>query len=239
MNSPTIKPEAYQLVYPAEGLIFKGMKRRHLLPLALFLCVKPAAAQDSVTRLHLLVSPALFTPVAVAAQAGLLYRFPRRKGILLEGAYPTFYPQTDYEKVRYWRVGAELRMYVKTKADRSPYYAFQASYLKRTLTDRNFGLANQGRSDFAYDSATIQSPVLSAAVKMGVELGGNSSKTFVDVFLGLGVRRLFNQYQASNLRPITRDRRSGWNIIPTEGWRSLDPLTRFHLTAGLRFGWAL
>jgi hypothetical protein len=197
--------------------------------------------QDSASKFAVVISPALFMPVSVAAQAGIQYSINKHCSFLAEVAYPTFYPKNDYEKISYWRSSATLKFYaLKPQASRS-YYAIQAAYLYRQLTDDNDGIVHRKDGEYRYDAATVNSPVLSVALIIGKELNGKGHKFFADIFTGAGIRHLFNKYTAKNLRLTSLDRPKDsfeW-LFPEEGWRFDYPLTRFHVTAGLRLGWRL
>ena len=216
-----------------------------LLPLLLFLpalmLTRKAAGQDSASRVSIVVSPALFVPVSVAVQAGVQLRINERSTFLAEAAYPTFFPHNDYEKISYWRGAVEWRFYSAKPRVSGKYFALRAAYLRRQLVDSNEGIVHRKDGEYRYNEATIQSPVLSLALIIGKEFRAKNRKFFADVFAGAGVRRLFNHYTAKDLRLTSLDRPKDnfeW-LFPEEAWRFDYPLTRFHLTAGLRFGWRL
>ena len=216
------------------------MKRLHrfLLFLLLFFQTQKGLAQDSASKLSVVVSPVLFTPVSVAVQAGLQFRLNRRSSFLAEAAYPTFYPQNDYEKIRYWRSSVEWKFYSLRPQRQGKYYAVQAAYLYRQLTDNNTGIVHFKNGEYSYDNAVIRSPVLSVAIIMGREFKNRNGRFFADVFGGIGLRHLFNKYTAKDLRltSLTRQKDSFDWLLPDEGWRFGYELTRLHITGGVRFG---
>lgn len=198
-------------------------------------------AQDSVSGIAVVISPALLTPVSVAVQAGVQFRLKKRSSFLAEAAYPTFYPTNEYEKIRYWRGSVEWKFYAVDPPMHGRYYAVQAAYLYRQLMDRNDGIVHFKDGEYRYEAATIKSPVLSVAVIIGSELNSRRHKFFADVFGGAGIRHLFNKYTAKELRVTSLVRqkdRFDW-LFPDEGWRFGYELTRLHLTGGIRFGMRL
>lgn len=209
-----------------------------LLFLPALMQTQKVAGQDSASAVAVMVSPALFSPVSVAVQMGIQVRLKKRYSFLGEVAYPSFYPQNDYEKIRYWRSAAELKFYSAQPAASGKYYAIRVAYLHRELTDNNDGVVHRRDGEYRYDEATINSPVLSLAFIIGKELNSKGHKFFADVFAGAGVRHLFNSYTAKNLRltSLTRNKDSFEWLFPEEGWRFDYSLTRLHLTGGLRFG---
>lgn len=212
-----------------------------LLCLPALVQTKKALAQDTASRFSLTVSPALFTPVSVAVQGGIQYRFSKRLSLLTEFAYPTFYPDNEYEKITYWRSSIEVKLHTTNTKTKGRYYSIQGSYLYRTLLEENGSTVHQRDGEYRFDAATIQSPVVALALKAGMELRTNKGRAFADVFLGAGARRIFNNYTAQNLRLTSIDQTNdklAW-LIPDEGWRFGYQLTRFHFTAGVRFGLGL
>lgn len=218
---------------------------KSLLPLFFLLPAlvqtQTTVGQDSASSVAVVVSPALFVPVSVAVQAGVQARLNKRYGVVAELAYPTFYPQNDYEKIRYWRSAVELKFYSVKHPVSGRYWAVRAAYLYRQLTDNNDGVVHRRDGEYRYDAATVNSPVLSLAFIIGKELNIKSRKLFADVFAGAGLRHLFNQYTATNLRftSLERPKDSFEWLFPEEGWRFDYPLTRFYTTAGVRLGWRL
>ncbi len=195
-------------------------------------------AQDSASNVAVLISPALFMPVSVAIQAGVQFRLSNRYSLLVEGALPTFYPTNEYEKITYWRGAAELKFYTRRAKTSGGYYALQAAYLFRQLVNNTDGIVHYKDGEYHYNAATITSPVLSVALVMGRELSSKNHKLFADVFGGAGIRHLFNNYSAQDLRitSLTRSKDSFDWLFPDDGWRFGYGVTRLHLTAGLKFG---
>jgi len=209
-----------------------------LLFLPVLIQTQNAFGQDSSSKVSVLFSTALFVPVSVAIQGGIQYRLNQRLSLLLEGAYPTFYPDNDYEKISYWRSGIGFRIHSPGGSLNGKYYGFQLNYLYRELFDKDEGVVHGRDGVYRYDEAIIKSPVLSFALIVGKELTIVKGKSFADVFLGLGVRRIFNHYEAKNLRITSIDTPPDdfdW-LLPSEGWRFNYPLTRLHVTTGIRFG---
>lgn len=212
-----------------------------LLCLPTLIQAQKSLGQDSISKVSVVISPALFVPVSVAAQGGIQCRISKRWSVLTEFAYPTFYPDNDYEKINYWRSGIEFKFHAPKSEIQGRYYSLQVNYLYRKLLEEDENIAHRKDGEYRYDMAEIRSPVLSLALKLGVELNAKKKRSFADVFLGMGVRRVFNKYTTKNLRLTSIDRAPDnfeW-IFPDEGWRFDYPLTRFHFTAGLRFGFRL
>lgn len=216
------------------------MKRLHrfLAFLPLLIQTQKTLAQDSASGIAVVVSPVLFTPVSVAVQVGLQFGLNKHHAFLVETAYPTFYPQNDYEKISYWRGGVQWKFYSLKPRRHGKYYAVQTAYLHRQLTDENDGLVHFRDGEYRYENAVIRSSVLSLAVITGKEWHSKSRKFFADVFGGIGLRHLFNDYTAKELRitSLIRQReRFDW-LFPEEGWRFGYDVTRLHLTGGIKFG---
>jgi hypothetical protein len=191
--------------------------------------------QDSMPKISVVLSPALFVPVSVAAQAGLQFRLSNRWNLLVEGAYPTFYPKnTEYEKLRYWRAGFELRRYLGRKKT-SRYIAIQNNYLFRELTDEQDGLYYTKTQTFAYNNAVIKSPVWSSVLKIGLEVPVGR-KTYLDLFGGAGLRMIFNSYKTETAL-LTSIQPNKQNFLKfDDAWVYNYTLKRVCLTAGFRFG---
>ena len=191
--------------------------------------------QDSTAGVSIIFSPALFVPVSVAAQVGLQYKLSKRWSFLGEIAIPTFYPQDDtYEEINYWRAGAEIKCRAGKMKSSHRYFSLQTTYLFRTLVDNDEGVVHRQTANYIYEGAAIKSPVVSGAVKMGFE-APLSKQFFADVFLGMGLRMIFNKYESKNFRlTSTEPPKNNFVLLPEEGWRFDYTLTRFHFTAGLR-----
>lgn len=202
-----------------------------------FLWGHKSLGQDSTSRFSVVLSPALFVPVSVAAQGGIQYKLSKKWSLLIEAAIPTFYPQSEtYEKINYWRTGAELKYNATNGKSSKKYLSLQTTYLTRTLLDRDEGVVHRKAGDYIYEGATIKSPVLSSALKVGFE-AAVSKRFFADAFLGAGLRIIFNEYKSKNLRLTSIDPpKDNFVLLPEEGWRFDYTLTRLHFTAGLRLG---
>jgi hypothetical protein len=202
-----------------------------------FLCGHKSLGQDSASRFSVLFSPALFVPVSVAVQGGLQYRMSRRWSLLAEVAVPTFYPQNDaYEEIAYKRTGLELKYRASKFKSSKGYLSLQANYLFRTLIDREEGVVHRKNGEFIYEGATIKSPVLSNALKVGFE-APVSKRFFADAFVGMGLRIIFNKYESKHFRLTSAEPpKDNFDLLPEEGWRFDYTLTRFHFTGGVRLG---
>lgn len=216
------------------------MKRllRFFLYLPVLMQAQKSLGQDSTSTVAATVSPALFTPVSVAVQAGFQFRMNKRCGLVIEGAYPTFYPRDEYEKIYFWRGSVSWKFYTTRRRTGGKYYAVQAAYLHRELREDNGGVVHNKDGEYRYDAATIHSPVFSLAILAGAEINTRNRRFFADIFGGAGARRLFNRYTAKNLRLTSLDRPKesfDW-LFPDEGWRFGYALTRLYLTAGVKFG---
>ena len=202
----------------------------------LFLLKAPSGfAQDSSSKLSVALSPALFVPVSVAVQGSLQLRLNSKWSLLAEGAYPTFYPQnTDYEKIRYWRAGFEIKRFV-SNGESSRYVSLQNNFLFRELTDNDNGTYYTKTETYAYNLAVIKSPVWSTALKYGAEVP-LGKKTYVDLFAGAGIRMVFTKYNTETalLTSILPEERSFLDF--DDAWLYNYTLLRLHLTAGFRFG---
>lgn len=217
------------------------MKR--LLPVFFFLPVlaqtKKGLAQDTASKVAVVVSPALFVPVSVAVQAGLHVSISPRFNLVTEFAYPTFRPaNTAYEKINYWRTGVELRYLYRHKPGLHRYVAAQISYLSRKLTDEGQAFYYTKTQTFSYTNAVIKSPVLALALKLGVEIPAGK-RFFVDGFVGGGLRAIFTSYQTTNPLLTSLEPKQQTLLKFDDAWLYNYTLKRLHATAGLRLGWRL
>lgn len=190
---------------------------------------------DTTSKVSAVLSPALFIPVSVAVQAGLKFRLNDRWSLLVEGAYPTFYPKnTEYEKIRYWRAGLEVKRYLaRKKANR--YISIQSNYLFRQLTDEQDGLYYTKTQTYAYNNATVKSPVWASALKVGLEVP-LGRKTYIDLFGGAGVRMIFNSYNTETALVTSIQPNKQTLLKFDDAWIYNYTLNRVHMTAGFRFG---
>ncbi len=202
-----------------------------------FLWGHKSLGQDSTSRFSVFFSPALFVPVSVAVQGALQYRMSKQWSLLVEAAFPAFYPQSEtYERINYFRTGAELKYRAGKVKNLNRYLSLQTNYLFRTLFDRDEGVVHRKTGEFVYEGATIKSPVLSNALKIGFE-APVSKRFFADAFLGMGLRIIFNEYESKNFRLTNIDPpKNNFVLLPEEAWRFDYTLTRFHFTGGLRLG---
>lgn len=214
------------------------MNRRFVvfLFLLLLLHAKTAMGQDTASGVSVVVSPALFVPVTVAAQAGVYLPLGRRWRLLAEGAYPTFYPtNTEYEKLRYWRAGLEVRYVYGGRPAVRRYVAFQAAYLFRKLEDEGQAFFYTRTQTFSYSNAVILSPVLAPALKLGVELAAGK-RIFFDAFVGGGVRFIFTSYTTKSPLVTSLEPKKQTLVSIDDAWLYNYTLKRLHGTAGLRLG---
>lgn len=204
------------------------------LPSLLF--AQTAFGQDSAPKVAVVVSPALLMPVSVAAQAGLQFRLGKKISLLAEGAFPTFYPKnTPYERLRYWRTGLEARYAYRREASVHRYVAVQAAYLFRELTDKEQAFYYTKAQTFSYTNAVIHSPVLSSALKLGMELSPGR-RFFVDAFLGGGVRWVFTSYTTKAPLVTSLEPKKQTLFTFDDAWLYNYTLMRLHAVAGLRVG---
>jgi hypothetical protein len=206
-----------------------------LLCLPALMQTQKSFGQDTMRKISLLISPAVFVPVSVAAQAGIQWRLSNNWGLVLEGAYPTFYPKnTEYEKIKYWRAGVEVKRYlVKKKTSR--YLSFQNNLLFRELTNNEDGVYYTKTQTFAYNNAIIKTPVWSSALKIGIEapLG---KRTYFDLFTGAGLRMIFTTYKTETALLTSIQPTEQGLLKFDDAWIYNYTLKRIHLTAGFRFG---
>ena len=195
----------------------------------------PSYGQDTTLKVAVVVSPALFVPVSVAAQGGVQLAISRRISLLAEAAYPLFKPgNTTYQKIDYWRVGLDIR-YLLAKKNFRRYISLQTNYLFRELTNTTGGNYFTRTQTFAFNTARIKSPVLSAALKLGAELP-LGQRTFFDVFAGAGLRFVLTRYVTESAL-VTSIEPEKQNLLKFDGaWLYNYTLLRPHFTAGMRFG---
>lgn len=217
------------------------MKRLLLVFLSLpaLLQTKKSFGQDSTSKVSVVVSPALFVPVSIAAQGGFQFKLGHRFGLLAEAAFPVFYPDnTEYEKIRYWRAGLELKYYLRKKGLGQRYVSFQNNYLFRELTEEQQGRYFTKTQTFSYSNALISSPVLSSAIKLGVEVPVGKG-TYFDLFFGAGLRMIFTSYKTEVALVTSLEPNRHTLLKFDDAWIYNYTLTRLHATAGVRFGFRL
>ena len=200
------------------------------------LCGYKSVAQQSSSRLSVVVSPAVFVPVSIAVQAGIQYKFSRQLSVLAEAAFPTFIPgNTEYEKIEYFRTGIEFKYFLKSDSSLTKYVSLQNNYLYRELVDEQQAFYYTKTQTFSYSNAVINSPVFSSALKLGVELN-TGKRFFFDAFVGAGLRFIFTDYKAKNVL-VTSTEPPEQNLFTfDDAWKYNYTLMRLHGTAGLRFG---
>ena len=203
------------------------------------LCGYKSIAQQSSSRLSLVISPAIFVPVSVAVQAGVQYRIGSQLTVLAEAAYPTFTPgNTEYEKIDYFRTGIEFKYILRSDSSLSKYVSLQNNYLHREMIDEHQGIYYTKTQTFSYSNAAIKSPVFSSALKLGAELNAGK-KFFFDAFIGAGLRFVFTEYEAKNVL-LTSTEPPEQNLFTfDDAWKYNYTLMRLHGTAGLRLGMRL
>lgn len=208
----------------------------------LLLICQAGFPQDAASRFSLVVSPALLQPINLALQGGVQWRTGSRSAVVAEVAFPLLRGRHEtFESMRVWRAGLEYKVYRSNIKLPGPYISLQTTWLSRLLTDENSGEFSGKNSRYQYDAAVVLSPVWAMAIKLGKEFTSARERKVVDLFAGLGVRRIFNQYQAVNERPVAGNGvadKFGW-FIPMEGWSYNYPLIRFHFTVGFRVGFKL
>ena len=129
----------------------------------------------------------------------------------------------------------EFRYFTGKDSFQSKYVAVQVNYLVRELTDDDAGFYYTKTQTFAYENAFIKSPVLSTAVKLGMELNAGK-RIFFDAFAGAGLRFIFNEYMAKNVL-VTSTEPPHQNLFTSDyAWKYNYTMMRIHATAGLRFG---
>lgn len=156
--------------------------------------------------------------------------------MLVEAAVPAFHPKnTVYEEINCWRTGVEIKRRLDKMRPSKTYVSLQNNYLFRRLVDKEAALYYTKTQTYSYQNAVIHSPVLSSAIKLGAELPAGK-KIFVDAFAGIGLRFIFTNYKSekSLLTSVEPEKQNFLKF--DDAWLFNYTLTRFHLTAGLRFG---
>jgi hypothetical protein len=172
-------------------------------------------------------------------QGGVQYRLSKKWSLLAEAAFPTFHPKnTAYDEITYWRAGIEIKRRVGTINSTKTYLSLQNNYLFRKLVDKQQALYYTKTQTFSYQNAVIQTPVLSSALKLGVELPAGK-RTLVDGFIGMGLRFVFTDYEAEKTFLTSTEPRKQDFFKFEDAWLFNYTLTRLHITAGLRLGFRL
>ncbi len=197
-----------------------------------------AQQQPAIKKFDLLFSPAFLTVEKVAVQVGVDIPLTRNYTLLPEIAVSLpFRNDTEFEKVKIFRTSVELKRILKSRVHGNKYVSFQLSYKYRKLINTDGGEYEEKRRDstFSYSSATVYSPVLGQLLKIGNHFN-ISNKTYIDIFMGAGIREVFTNYKTNGLRLVER-------FVPKHGafptnpsWQYNYTLVRFHGTIGFRFG---
>jgi hypothetical protein len=191
-------------------------------------------AQKAEKTFAVTAVPALFSN-HVVFQPGFQYTF-NNWAILGEVAYMSA-KKMDFDGGHWLRTQVELKRFLTT-GDIKFYGSFQTAFSARKFIDTDSGfyftshLVDTGAS---YSSAVIHSPVLSFAPKIGMEafLG---KTVLLDLFVGCGVRILFNRYDAQHVAPIMAFHKREWG--PDAAWKFNQTVATFHIPVGLRLGFS-
>lgn len=191
------------------------------------------SAQKKEKKFSVTASPALFFR-SIAFQPGFQYTF-NNWAILGEVSY-TSIRKSDFDKGYWARAQVELKRFSTRNNDTRFYYSFQTAFSARRFVNADSGVYfTQHILDTGaiYSSAVIHSPVLSFAPKIGAEVSLGKT-VFFDMFFGLGVRILFNHYDAKDVTSTRVFHKREWG--PDPAWQYNQTETRFHLPAGMRLG---
>lgn len=160
--------------------------------------------------------------------------------VLAQLAFPVSKP-TEFASRHYLRTSLEVKRYFKIRAsDMAPYLSLEGTYAQRSFVDTNGGAYFKGpmRSRYSYSNAAIRSPIVTGAVKGGleVELG---RRFFIDVFAGAGVRSINTTY--NQVRDEASDPYSWIEVFhgPRSAYRYEGQLVKLHGTIGFRLGYTL
>lgn len=113
-------------------------------------------AQDSSSRVALFVSPALLQPASLAMQGGLRFQTGEKGSLLVEAAVPVLRINRSYQKVNARRTSVEWRLQPERFSSSGHYFALQASYLFRNISDTNSGKLYQRYGEYQYRAALIK-----------------------------------------------------------------------------------
>lgn len=190
-----------------------------------------ASAQTNEKKFAITAAPAVLHRVVF--QPGFQYTF-NKWAVLGEVAYMSA-ERMDFDKGHWTRTQLELKRFL-TRDEVKFYFSFQTAFSARKFIDGDSGFYYTQKlvdSGAAYSSAVIHSPVLSFAPKLGFEI--DLGKTaFLDAFVGMGVRILFNRYDAKDITPTPAFHKKEWG--PDPGWKYDQTMSRLHLPMGLRIG---
>lgn len=189
-------------------------------------------AQTKEKRLAVTAVPTLFSN-HIVFQPGLQYTF-NNWAVLGEVGYMSA-KKMDFDRGYWLRTQIEIKRFLSS-GDARLYCSFQTGFSARRFVDADSGsyltdhLLDTGA---VYQSAVIYSPDLSFAPKIGLETALGKA-LFLDAFVGLGVRILFNHYDATGTIPSTLPHKKEWG--PDAAWEYNQTVSRFHIPVGLRLG---
>jgi hypothetical protein len=222
-------------------------QKQLLISALLFVNLSAHAQQDSflLQRISVVISPALLSSYNIVAglQTGVQYRFNEKWSGVSEIAFPVQNSNSlRIESVRYLRIGAEIKRFGNNNMRRHKrYFSLQTRYAFRRwqeVSDDYYYERKILDSVVFYDKANIKTPVLSMALKLGLEfhLG---RRFMIDWFSGAGARTIFTTYKKvegarRELKPL---RARGGFVISAVDYNYT--VTRFHYVSGFRLGYSL
>lgn len=145
---------------------------------------------------------------------------------------------SQYNEMHFLKFASELK-YRPGHSVAGRYFSLQTGYIRRKFQAKDSGWYWRKDSSDAigYSSASINSPVLFAAIKWGREVKVGD-KFFLDFFLGVGARYISTTYDAKDIHAIGLPGGERDNIFELAGysWEHEEDQMKFHATAGVRLG---
>ncbi len=188
-----------------------------------------------------LLSPALLRAPETqwGLQTGIAYRW-RNWSVGAEAALPFRKSHIDYAKIKYIRLGMELKHYSYNEPLFKVYMSLQNNYAFRQMIDTNGNTYTSKNPPgvFRFSKASISSPIFSSALKFGAEVP-ITKNLFMDAFAGFGIRIVSTSYKnVENTTPGSFFRAIDCcTFIPV--YRYEGTFTRLHITTGFRLGYVI
>jgi len=197
--------------------------------LTMFLCAEgQPSSQKSIAFSY---SMNVLNPgTRVAATPGLQIFLNKRFSLLAEVTLPV--TPWEGEELNGFRISTECKKYLEPQVINPAYISFQLSCTKRKIRAYNSFFHTKSEHIF-YETTDIYSPVFVAAVKLGKELR-ITKNLFADLFAGIGIRHIRSEYFNTKPRqPALLEDLFMFDIFSRD-WTYNYPITRPHLTAGIR-----
>lgn len=216
---------------------------RTALNLLFCLCfIHEAFAQNqsnTIDQKYAMTMSATIFPFKAGIQPGFQIKLGKRFGFMSDLGFAfSARGNNQYDELHFFKLASELKYYSRRSVN-GGYFSFQAGYVHRELQANDSGWYWRKDSSNAsgYSSASINSPLLFTAIKLGREMK-IGEKFFLDVFIGIGARYIHTNYDAKDVYAMGRfaDKRDTVFDLAGYSWEHEGNQVKLHATAGARVG---